>query len=159
MWLRPSVLLLISLSFSLSEAYAQSVMQSHYAVFSSISTNDSLAIAGGQILTKIGEDPLVFHGYYPLNQSLLSVEEVLSAGDFAVFPNPMRDIFTLQLPPDSHEPYVIDVYGIDGKFIQSVRTSDSIIQIDMSTCATGIYYVHVAIPSGRLFSQIIYKVD
>jgi len=141
-----------------SESKAQSVLRNNFSVFNPIDSNDSLLIAGGQILTKIGESPTIQHGYYPLSQSLLSLNEKSIDLIFSVYPNPFINSFTLAWTNVEQNLIEIEVYGIDGQFIYRFENiSESTYEVDMSKLSVGIYFIKVVYNTEVIYSQKLIK--
>ncbi|AWH85201.1 hypothetical protein HYN59_08730 [Flavobacterium album] len=77
--------------------------------------------------------------------------EVLSRGDFAkdnsvkVYPNPVKDIVTISANSNIKS---IQLYDIQGRLLQSATANDVHTTIDLSSRASGIYFVKVLTDKG-----------
>jgi len=73
-------------------------------------------------------------------------EEILSVGEsileeFTVFPNPVKDILTIQAPQSE---YTSTIYNIQGQRVSETTVHTGNAQLDYSTYANGIYFVKIA---------------
>ena len=73
--------------------------------------------------------------------------------DFAIFPNPVINSFTINLGDSQTK--VIQVYGIDGNLIQELAANKQAVQIDLSAHASGVYVVKLISDNQILFRRII----
>lgn len=138
---------------------AQSVQRYNFSVFNVLDSNDSLLIAGGQILTESVGDPNVEHGYYPLNQSLLSIEDFPIGAEFTVYPNPCSDRFTIRWSQVYPENLTIQLYTLDGKLLQNHYSNSTSCELQCIDLADGIYFVKILSTSGTIYSQKLIKVN
>lgn len=137
-------------------SFGQTVQRSTYAVFSPVSDNDSLLVAGGQIMTGESGTDFIEHGYYPLNHSLLNVAEEILDTEYNLYPNPFTDRFTISWN-GAGELITIEVYAPSGELINSYRTSQSNFEIDMNAQSSGVYYVKGYTNEGVLFNRKMIK--
>lgn len=73
-------------------------------------------------------------------------EEILSVGEsileeFTVFPNPVKDILTIQAPQSE---YTSTIYNIQGQRVSETTVHTGNAQLDYSTYANGVYFVKIA---------------
>ncbi|HXC06367.1 MAG TPA: T9SS type A sorting domain-containing protein [Bacteroidia bacterium] len=92
---------------------------------------------------------------YPVGTGILeySLQDLIS-----VFPNPARTAFTVQLPEQGTEHYRLMLYTPGGQLVQSqTTTGNSLITCDVSTLASGMYFLEVqGLVSGeRAFKKVI----
>ena len=73
-----------------------------------------------------------------INVLIINVEE-LANRDFKLFPNPVRDVFTIKFETES--PTLLQLYSIDGKLLKSqqVDSSDSFVNISVRDFSNGLY--------------------
>ena len=73
-----------------------------------------------------------------------SIEDNLTKRQFSIYPNPTREFFKMQLPPDV-KPQFIEVYGIQGQMVmrQTTRLVGDSLEINVSELNAGIYMVRV----------------
>jgi phosphatidylserine/phosphatidylglycerophosphate/cardiolipin synthase-like enzyme len=73
-----------------------------------------------------------------------SIEDNLTKRQFSIYPNPTREFFRMQLPPDV-KPQFIEVYGIQGQMVmrQTTRLVGDSLEINVSELNAGIYMVRV----------------
>ena len=145
------------LTFCFQNLYGQSVQRSTYSVFNSITENDTLLMAGGQIMTGESVSPIIQHGYYPLNYSLLTIDEEIQELNYLVFPNPFINSFLINWDNIEQELITIEVYSIGGSLIGRYQTNQSNIEIHLNEHASGIYYVKGYSDQGELFNEKIVK--
>lgn len=155
--MRLKLCLFFAATFMLSLTYGQSVERNTYAVFSATAPNDSLAVAAGQIMTGTAETPHVEHGYYPLNQSLLSIDNKELVIGHLVYPNPFNDNFTVQVTTEITEPVTLEIYSVNGALLEIVTMNNSNVIIDMSQYAGGIYYISAYSNNAVLFNEKVIK--
>jgi hypothetical protein len=122
---------------------AQIVDRSTFSVFQPIGTNDTLLIAGGQIMSGESDEPQVLHGYYPLNYTLLSVNELVLNDQISIFPNPFIESFFVTIQNQDFTLINIDVLSMNGQLLRSFQSANQQIEIDMSGFASGVYHVRV----------------
>jgi hypothetical protein len=133
------------------------VQRTTYAVFSSITPNDTLLVAGGQIMSGKSDAPLLEHGYYPLNNTLLSVEKPEMNTSYSLYPNPFSN--SLQIVWTNTEAIVItiEIYSINGALIKRIETSSSQIEILSESWERGMYFVRGVTEEGTLFNEKVVK--
>tara|TARA_Y100000385_G_C12669349_1_gene457281 strand:+ start:107 stop:586 length:480 start_codon:yes stop_codon:yes gene_type:complete len=136
---------------------AQTVQRTTFAVFSSITPNDTLLVAGGQIMTGKSDSPLLEHGYYPLNNTLLSVEKSTITTAYSIYPNPFSSSLQINWTNSEATVISIEIYSINGALIQRIETSDSQIEILSETWERGMYFVRGVTEQGTLFNEKVVK--
>ncbi len=139
--------------------YGQTVQRSTYGVFRSITPNDSLLLAGGQILTEVAASPIIEHGYYPLNSSLLTIDQIDAVWFYRLFPNPTSAFVTLNRDGESTEPIIVEIYNLQGTLVGSYPLITVPFQIDLSTLSAGLYNLIVLENSEHVFIQKLVKID
>lgn len=73
-----------------------------------------------------------------------------------VFPNPTNGMVTIQLDPDSYTLYqAIQIFDIYGRQIQAMPVTGERIQIDMSDCVKGIYFLALVSDKKKTVSKIV----
>ena len=116
-------------------------------VLEEISLSDYL---GEEIIARfqlVSDDQVRRDGFYFDDLEFLVVnEEELSVGesileDFSVFPNPVKDILTIQAPQAS---YTTTIYNIQGQRVSETIEQTGNAQLDYSHYANGIYFVKIA---------------
>jgi|GEM_PF-3236402 len=153
------MLTLFMLMLISSVMYGQTVQRSTYGVFSSEILNDSLLISGGQILTGISAMPQIEHGYYPLNSSLLTIDQMDALWFYTLFPNPTEAFLTLNKDGQSTETIVVEIYNLQGMLVGSYSLTTPPFQIDLSALATGMYHLIVLENGEPVFIQKLVKID
>lgn len=150
----------ICLLFLYSSAlHGQTVQRSTYGVFSSVTLNDSLLLAGGQILTGKSLSPLMEHGYYPLNGSLLSIDRTEGVWYFTLFPNPTQSLITVENSAEVSDLLVLQIYTVDGKFVRTYTMNTARFQFDLSDLSAGMYQLVIIDDGEKVFMQKFVKVD
>ncbi|MDY8136444.1 T9SS type A sorting domain-containing protein [Aquimarina sp. 2201CG5-10] len=95
-------------------------------------------------------DNLVIEGTF------LSVDDFTNRPGFTLFPNPSKDIFTIQWRNASEASY--EVYDVSGKMIASknnIESSDRQIQLDMSSYSKGMYFIKVSLDKNEITQKLI----
>lgn len=133
-------------------ASAQHIQKNVFGVFTPISSNDTLLIAGGQSLTEDSELTRVKHGFYPLTTSLLSVKQQPKS-DWTVFPNPFNQTLTLQFDTQADRSiYLFDSAGKLAFEKQNFQLQSA--QLNTSAMACGIYFLQIKDnETGTIFHQ------
>ena len=150
----------ICLLFLYSSAlHGQTVQRSTYGVFSSVTLNDSLLLAGGQILTGKSLLPLMEHGYYPLNGSLLSIDNAEGIWHFSLYPNPAQSFIMVERSDEVNELLVLQIYTVDGKFIRTYTMNTARFQLDLSDLSAGMYQLMISDDGEKVFMQKFVKLD
>jgi hypothetical protein len=154
-------ILKITLFFTFSvltlAASSQTVERSCYAVFSPVTPNDSLFVAGGQIMSGEFESPLLNHGYYPLNHTLLSIDEPEIALAYSIYPNPFQELFQVKWTNATAEKLTIEIYSINGALITRIETSDAQLTIQSDKWERGLYFVRGLTEQGAVFNEKVIK--
>lgn len=97
-------------------------------------------LSSGNILVSDMQNGLfVIDGEIPIS----NVEDETSANDINVYPNPSSDLFHLDLSVFEHQTKLIEVYDLDGKLIQTLKSTESKLAIDLSNEKGGIHTVVV----------------
>lgn len=73
----------------------------------------------------------------------LGVESMTEENNFSVFPNPSNGIFSIQHQAINSNAQTIDIYNLFGEIIYSTINNQASIDIDLSSCAKGVYFVKV----------------
>lgn len=142
-----------------SVLHGQTVQRSTYGVFSSDTLNDTLLIAGGQILTGKSSSPLIEHGYYPLNGSLLNLDNVEGIWHFSLYPNPTQSLIMVERSDEVNDPLILQIYTVDGKFIRTYTVNTARSQFDLSDLSAGMYQLMIIDNGEKVFVQKFVKVD
>lgn len=138
-------------------ASAQTVERTTFAVFSSITPNDSLLVAAGQIMTGESDSPLLEYGYYPLNHTLLSIDEPEIVQSYSIYPNPFNQSFQVNWTNSTAQTITIEIYSINGALIQRIETSDAQIIVHTDKWERGLYFVRGLTPQGSVFNEKVIK--
>lgn len=79
------------------------------------------------------------------NADSFAPEETLQEGIITLFPNPNNGQFTVQFDELlAEESFTIEVYGLDGKHLQSVsKTDEQQVQLDLRYLASGLYFLRI----------------
>ncbi|WP_306354015.1 T9SS type A sorting domain-containing protein [Flavobacterium sp. '19STA2R22 D10 B1'] len=86
--------------------------------------------------------------------ALLSVEDVVTSGKFAMYPNPTKDIFTLESTLSGIN--TIEVTDINGRTVKTVKANGvNQTQVNISDLTTGVYLVKVQTEAGTSTKKII----
>ncbi|MCC7452862.1 MAG: T9SS type A sorting domain-containing protein [Crocinitomix sp.] len=142
-WIKTGCFLVFLLIFS-EGSIAQIVDRSTFSVFQPIGVNDTLLLAGGQIMTGESTEPTILHGYYPLNYSLLSVDEVDFNDEISIFPNPFVESFVINLQNQDYSMVTIEILSMNGQVLSTFQSSNQQIDVDLTGVASGVYHVRVS---------------
>jgi hypothetical protein len=158
--LKVKTIVFICLLFLYSSAlHGQTVQRSIYGVFSSVTFNDSLLLAGGQILTGKSLSPLIEHGYYPLNGSFLSIDQTEGFWHFSLYPNPTQSLIMVERSDEVNDLLVLQIYTVDGKIIRTYTMNTGRLQLDLSDLSAGMYQLIISDDGEKVFMQKFVKVD
>lgn len=141
-WIKTGCFLVFLLIFS-EGSTAQIVDRSTFSVFQPIGVNDTLLLAGGQIMTGESTEPTILHGYYPLNYTLLSVDEVDFNDEISIFPNPFVESFVINLQNQDYSMITVEILSMNGQVLRSFQSSNQQIDVDLTGVASGVYHVRV----------------
>lgn len=145
------------ISFFIDKGYAQTFERNVFSVFSPISVNDTLLVAGGQIMAGIANSPTVEHGYYPLNHSLLTLTDEGGLDHYRIYPNPFATSFFLDLTGITNEVIMVQVYAMNGNIIQTETVTSGLFEINLANVDAGIYYLQGITSGGVAFTEKIIK--
>jgi hypothetical protein len=70
----------------------------------------------------------------------LNINENGNTGDVLLYPNPVNDMLTLQIP-NTNDVYVYEILDITGKVIKIVSNKDGINKFDLSNLTKGYYFI------------------
>lgn len=76
-----------------------------------------------------------------IDNSLVSTQEFVFANSISLFPNPTKDILTIQSTTEKINS--IEILGITGNLIESLSFQENKIQIDVSELQSGMYLVKI----------------
>ncbi len=138
-------------------AIGQTVERNTFAVFSSITPNDTLLVAGGQIMTGESDSPLLEQGYYPLSNTLLSINEPELIQSYSIYPNPFNASFQVNWTNTEVETITLEIYSVNGSLIQRIESSDAQIIFYSETWEPGMYFVRGFTDQGILFDEKVIK--
>jgi hypothetical protein len=122
---------------------AQIVDRSTFSVFQPIGVNDTLLVAGGQIISSESVDHQFLHGYYPLSYTLLSVNEIPVDDEISFFPNPFAESFVIQLNNQDYSMITIEILSMNGQLLTSFQATNQQIEINLSAFENGVYLVRL----------------
>lgn len=142
-WIKTGCFLVFLLIFS-EGSKAQIIDRSTFSVFQPIGDNDTLLLAGGQIMTGKSTEPTILHGYYPLNYTLLSVNEVDFNDEISIFPNPFVESFVINLQNQDYSMITIEILSMNGQLLTSFQSTNQQIEIDLIGYSSGVYHVRVS---------------
>lgn len=132
--------------------------RSTFAVFFPIEPNDTVLIAAGQVLSGTDMDNSL-HGYYPLQQTMLSVSEHLP-NDYQVnvFPNPFQDLIYVTLNNNYINSYSIEITDVSGAIVFAEKNTFQLSEISCIHWGRGIYIIRILSNDGSLiFAEKIVK--
>ncbi len=86
------------------------------------------------------------------NYSTTVVNTTIATGTLRLFPNPARDILTIILPSGRSE-VSIEVYGIDGKCVRTVKPVGAVYNMEIHDLFPGMYFVRYAGMSARFVKE------
>ena len=142
-WIKTGCFLVFLLIFS-EGSKAQIIDRSTFSVFQPIGDNDTLLLAGGQIMTGESTEPTILHGYYPLNYTLLSVNEVDFNDEISIFPNPFVESFVINLQNQDYSMITIEILSMNGQLLTSFQSTNQQTEIDLIGYSSGVYHVRVS---------------
>jgi len=87
-----------------------------------------------------------------VNQWLTSIDDVLNETILVLYPNPVRDILTIE-SEEIIEATVI--YSMDGRILSSLQQHNTNIRLDVSNLKDGIYYLSVITSAGTSVKSFV----
>lgn len=81
------------------------------------------------------------------NCNSLSIEEFNSA-EILVYPNPVTDQITIELPGQNSSEHIIEIFSMTGQLFRRIRTNTSIVQLKTDDLSSGIYTLLITDGSG-----------
>lgn len=131
--------------FSVDEIIGYQIVDTNYAIFAELggfTHDDSNRRFGFRVMPICGED---WSGTLTdeVTARILSIDDVeKSEARITMFPNPATEYVTLDIRNfDGHAE--ISVFGIDGRLVRHFKTTNSRNLFDVSSLASGAYYVRV----------------
>lgn len=90
---------------------------------------------------------------------LVGIRENDIAKHVLVYPNPVNDHFTLELPEGGPGAGEIIIYSITGTRVHQTTTSTSggMVRLDISSLKSGMYYLNIKLNNGQVVSKPIIK--
>ncbi|MFH2143331.1 MAG: T9SS type A sorting domain-containing protein [Bacteroidota bacterium] len=82
------------------------------------------------------------------------VKELAEMMKIKIYPNPAFDYIIIELPINLINSK-IDIFSIQGKVIKSLKTTDSIITIDLNNLSSGVYLIGIQSESGFVMKKLI----
>lgn len=77
---------------------------------------------------------------------------------FRLFPNPTKNYITLSIGKDLKKDIrTIRLYNINSVLVKEIKNSKDLSQIDLSTVAVGVYFLHVHMKKGKSITKKIIK--
>lgn len=83
---------------------------------------------------------------------LTSTEESVNSNHIYLIPNPADDLFKVVVPTEWSE-YHVSVLDLQGKEILKAKKVSGATEFNTSELSSGMYFVVVTAPSGRIFHQ------
>ena len=134
---------------------SQTVLRTSFSSFN-IVNNDSLQIISGLLINSETYNPQkIFHGYYPLNYSLLGIKEKPQI-TYSIFPNPFQDFINI-IFYGSTEENNIKIYSLSGSLVLQLKSVSNTASINLSKIKPGIYFVHIISPDNNTTIEKIIK--
>jgi hypothetical protein len=87
------------------------------------------------------------------NTQIVSVEDPADAISVRLYPSPVKEFLTLEVPGSK---YVLQIYDFQGRLMKSLNVDSEYINLDMKQFSPGIYMVRI-ITSGRSITRKIIK--
>ena len=95
-------------------------------------------------MTGESTEPTILHGYYPLNYTLLSVNEVDFNDEISIFPNPFVESFVINLQNQDYSMITIEILSMNGQLLTSFQSTNQQTEIDLIGYSSGVYHVRVS---------------
>ena len=80
-------------------------------------------------------------------------ESVFNEQNIKLYPNPTKGLFTVELNDLNNK--TIDIYDVMGKLIFSQNTTSNKVQIDLSSYATGLYFVKIKTENNTITKRLL----
>jgi len=138
--------------------FSQTTDRYTFSVFVPVEENDTVLVAGGQVLVGQGEGAMT-HGYYPLQQTMLSLPNDNLDLLVSVYPVPFQNQVTIAFQNQSSTLITLEVTDLSGAMLYSKETNQNSFVIHTNTWESGIYVTHLISPEGSyLYSDKIVKI-
>ncbi len=138
--------------------FSQTTDRYTFSVFVPVEENDTVLVAGGQVLVGQGEDAMT-HGYYPLQQTMLSLPNDNLDLLVSVYPVPFQNQVTIAFQNQSSTLITLEVTDLSGAMLYSKETNQNSFVIHTNTWESGIYVTHLISQEGSyLYSDKIVKI-
>ena len=83
-----------------------------------------------------------FHFF--LQESVLSINDYATNSLVKVYPNPSANNITFEITDGRNENRILGIYSLDGKLIETIRTGEYIITIEVSNLSSGFYFYRIS---------------
>ncbi|OPZ98349.1 MAG: hypothetical protein BWY70_01247 [Bacteroidetes bacterium ADurb.Bin408] len=95
--------------------------------------------AGGQTITQ---------GFHQTNLTLVAIENTEMFSEISIYPNPADNLVNIDIP-QNYGQMDISIYDASGKLIRNKPNAAGHLTFDVSTLASGIYYLQVLQPENN----------
>lgn len=79
----------------------------------------------------------------------------LETVDVSVFPNPAKEIVTVQLSKNSAQAVTIELYDVPGKRICTLETGQSIAQLKLNGLSSGLYFLKIQVDKQTITKRLL----
>jgi hypothetical protein len=90
-----------------------------------------------------------------LKTDFASVPSTESNSLFEIFPNPAKEILTIELPVEPKDGSSVEIFSIDGKLLQRFPDIQKKTEADISAFSSGLYFVKVSSDNGIGIRKLI----
>ncbi len=128
-------------------------LNNHYTVFGMVTTGFTVVQNIGHVATNSNDKPLtnVYIDSIRITHIPTSIHSVAGSIAAAVYPNPCRGMFTIDLPGIATK---VELISTEGRLIYSA-TAKGRLNIDLRSRPAGLYLLHIANENGSGESKVI----
>jgi hypothetical protein len=142
------------LNFSFAQSVVPEVVSTSGTSYNNGSSQIDWTLGETVTSTYTGSDMLT-QGFHQPNLTITSLNDSETECSVAIFPNPSTDFVQLQFK-DPKEIFVVELFTVDGKLLESKQTS-SALKLDMMNYKAGTYLLSVKNKSAKSKSFRIVK--
>ncbi|MBC8343190.1 MAG: T9SS type A sorting domain-containing protein [Bacteroidetes bacterium] len=125
-----------------------------------VHVDGSISFTVGEVIVETLTDAnnILTQGFQQSDYKLSVIEEKKHAGfQLSLFPNPVKDGFTINYHIQDHKPLVISLYDMNGKLLRKKKLNNNSNYINLSDFSSGSYMVRVQDTEGISIGK--YKVQ
>ncbi len=91
--------------------------------------------------THLAEDYIITQGFHQNSYVITEVKNLATDINISVYPNPTKDLLTVNLEESARPSSVLTVTDINGKVLQQAEITSDVEQLDFSNYSNGVYFL------------------